>query len=463
MNATVLTKIPGLAAALALAAAPIALQAQDAAASEEEAAAEAAQAEADAQAQASLNLPQELTMLTNPDPNVRKATAVVNGHVITGTDLDHRVALLVDASQTEISAEEMQRVRAQVLRNLIDETLQIQAAEAEEIVVTPEEVNQSYARVASQNNRPVAEMDQYLLAVGSSPVSLKRQIQGEMAWQRLLRQKVAFFVNVSAEEVNELMARMNAAKGTDEYRIGEIYLAAAPANKASVEANARKIVEQLRQGGSFAAYARQFSEASTAAVGGDLGWIRLPQLKNAALENVAREMQPGQLVGPIEIPGGYSILYLIEKRQVLMADPADAMLSLKQIQLAFEPGANEAQNRAKLEAFAAGVQQMQGCGSADEAAAALGASVVTNDIRANALPDQLQQVVLSLAVGETTPLFGNIEEGVRTLMLCGRDDPQTSGGPTFDQVQSQLEDERIGRAAQRYLRDLRNDAYIEYN
>lgn len=88
---------------------------------------------------------------------------------------------------------------------------------------------------------------------------------------------------------------------------------------------------------------------------------------------------------------------------------------------------------------------------------------MTNDIRANALPDQLQQVVLSLAVGETTPLFGNIEEGVRTLMLCGRDDPQTSGGPTFDQVQSQLEDERIGRAAQRYLRDLRNDAYIEYN
>ena len=28
---------------------------------------------------------------------------------------------------------------------------------------------------------------------------------------------------------------------------------------------------------------------------------------------------------------------------------------------------------------------------------------------------------------------------------------------------SQLEDERVSKRAQRYLRDLRNDAYIEYN
>ena len=40
----------------------------------------------------------------------------------------------------------------------------------------------------------------------------------------------------------------------------------------------REGVEQLRNGASFAAYARQFSEASTAAVGGDLGWVQAEQL-----------------------------------------------------------------------------------------------------------------------------------------------------------------------------------------
>ena len=48
-------------------------------------------------------------------------------------------------------------------------------------------------------------------------------------------------------------------------------------------------------------------------------------------------------------------------------------------------------------------------------------------------------------------------------MLCGRDDPKRTQGPSFDQLMAQLEDERVNRRAQRYLRDLRRDAVIEYN
>ncbi|MFX8397216.1 peptidylprolyl isomerase, partial [Acinetobacter baumannii] len=76
------------------------------------------------------------------------------------------------------------------------------------------------------------------------------------------------FINVSDGEVREMMERLKAAKGTEEYRIGEIFLAATEETKPQVRANAQKIVDQLKQGGSFVAYARQFSEASTAAVGG---------------------------------------------------------------------------------------------------------------------------------------------------------------------------------------------------
>ena len=447
MNANIVSKLLGLTAAMGLATTAPNVLAQDA-----------------VQEANPLGLPEQPTMLADPNPNVRKATAVVNGHVITGTDLDRRVALLLNANQAEISGDELQRVRAQVLRNLIDETLQIQAAEAEEIVISDAEVDQTFARVAAQNNQRVEDMENYLSQAGSSAASLKRQIRGELAWQRLLRQKVAFFVNVSAEEVNEMMERLEASKGTDEYWLWEIFLSATQENEAAVEANAAKIVEQLRQGGSFAAYARQFSEASTAAVGGDLDWIHLAQLGDPQLETVVSQMQAGQLVGPIKIPGGYWIVYLRDKRQVLMADPRDAMLSLKQIQIGFDASAPIEQNQAKLESFTTGIQGFKGCGSVDEMAAALGANVVTNDqIRARALPEQLQEIILNLQVGETTPPFGSVEEGVRVLMLCGRDDPETAAGPDFDELMAQIEDERINKAAQRYLRDLRNDAYIEYN
>ncbi|WFL76491.1 peptidylprolyl isomerase [Altererythrobacter arenosus] len=411
-----------------------------------------------------LGLPSNITILKNDNPNVRTATAIVNGHVVTGTDVDQRLALLLAANRNEPSAEELQQLRMQVLRNLIDETLQIQAAEAQEIEVSQADIDQTYARVAAQNfGQETAAMDEYLRSVGSSPASLKRQIQGEMAWQRILGRNVTPFVNVSEEEVNELLQRLEQARGTEEYRLGEIYLSANAENKQAVFQNAQRIMEQLRQGGNFVGYARQFSEASTAAVGGDLGFVRLAQLPSE-MATVAREMQPGQLVGPIEIPGGFTIMYLIDKRQVLTADPRDAVLSLKQISIDFAPGTTEEQATARVETFTQGVQTMRGCGDAENVAAGIGANVVTNDqIRARALPEQLQALVLNLQVGQTTPPFGSIEEGVRVLMLCGRDDPRVEGGPTFDQLMDQLTDERVGKRAQRYLRDLRNDAYIEYN
>jgi len=414
--------------------------------------------------QGAITIPEDVKIFENITPNVRRATAVVNGDIITGTDVDQRLALILAANEGQLEEEEIKRLRLQVLRNLIDETLQIQEAKASDIEIEQLEIEQSYARVAAQSfNQDVKAMDAYLERVGSSPASLKRQIEGELAWQRLLGRNVAPFVNISADEVNELLERLKAAKGTDEYRIGEIYLAATPEAKEQVFENARRIIEQLRGGGSFVAYARQYSQASTASVGGDLGWIRLAQLP-AELATPARQMEPGQLLGPIEVPGGFSIIYLIDKRQVLTADPRDAILALKQVSLDFAPGTTEPEAQAQAEQFAQAMQSAHGCGAVDEVAAQIGAQVVSNDqIRARDLPGPLQNVVLSLSLGETSPPFGSLDEGVRVLMLCGRDDPQVDTGPSFDQLMTQMEDERINKRAQMYLRDLRRDAVIEYN
>jgi peptidyl-prolyl cis-trans isomerase SurA len=415
-------------------------------------------------AQGEISIPDNVTMFGKNDPNMRRATALVNGDIITGTDIDQRLALILAANEGKISPEEKDRLRLQVLRNLIDETLQIQEAKAADITIDDNEVNQTYARVAQQNfNQNIQAMDAYLARIGSSPASLKRQIRGELAWQRLLRRNVQPFINVSDEEVKEVLDRMQKEKGTEEYRIGEIYLAAAPDAKAQVFDNAKRIVEQLKGGGSFVAYARQYSQASTAAVGGDLGWIRLAQLP-AELAAAAQQMQPGQLVGPIEVSGGFDILYLIDKRQVLTADPRDAILALKQISISFPPGTTEAQATKRAGEFAGAMKNANGCGAVDGIAQQLGAQVVVNDqIRARDLPGPLQDALLRMSIGETSPPFGSIAEGVRVLMLCGRDDPRTDIGPSFDQMMSSMEDDRVNKRAQMYLRDLRRDAIIEYN
>tara|TARA_R110000824_G_scaffold154247_1_gene326246 strand:- start:8333 stop:9697 length:1365 start_codon:yes stop_codon:yes gene_type:complete len=414
--------------------------------------------------QTGLDIPDKLTIFGENDPNVRRATAIVNGDIITGTDVSQRLALIVAANGGEVSDEEKQRLRLQVLRNLIDETLQIQEAEANEITIAPEEVEATFRQVAQQNfKQDLGAFDQYLRAQGSSSDTLKRQIKGELAWSRLLRRNIQPFINVANEEVNAIIERLNASKGTSEFRIGEIYMSASQETAAQVAENMHKILEQIRAGGSFVAYARQFSEASTAATGGDLGWVRPAQLPQA-LADTAEQMQVGQVVGPVEVPGGFSILYLIDSRQVLTADPRNALLSLKQLAISFPAGITEPQASAQAAKFAAATQSIKGCGAANEVAAQLGASVVDNDqVKLRDLPAALQGTIAELQIGQASQPFGSVEDGVRVLILCGRDDPQTAAAPSFDAIMSRLENERVNKRAQIYLRDLRRDAIIEYN
>lgn len=413
--------------------------------------------------QGTLSLPENPVIFGKNDPNHRTAKVIINGEVITGTDIDQRVALIVAASGGKIAADELERLRMQVLRNLMDETLQIQEARAQDMAVDEAEVEQSYARIAQQNfGQDPKAMDNYLIKIGSSPASLKRQIRGELSWQRLLRRNVTPYVNVSEDEVREEIKRQEEARGTEEYRVGEIFLSANSENREAVAQNAVRIVDQLQKGASFVGYARQFSEASTAPVGGDLGWVRAGVLP-PELDAVVKTLTPGQMAGPIEVRGGFSIVVLIDKRQVLTADPRDATLSLKQISISFAPGTTEAQATARAQDFAEKMKAAKGCAQADAVAASLGAEVVTNDqLKARELPGPLQTLVLGLSPGETTPPFGSIQDGVRVLMLCGRDDPKVAGGVSFEEVQAQKEDERINRRAQAYMRDLRRDAVIDY-
>ena len=409
-----------------------------------------------------LNIPKDITIFGNRDPNVRTATAIVNGTIITQTDVDQRLALVIAANGGKIPDEELERLRLQVLRNLIDETLQIQEATAQKVEVPAEEVQQTYVRVASNFKKTPKDFAAFLREKGSSEASIKRQIEGEAAWRRVLSRKVEPFIAVSDEEVNAIIGRLQASKGANEYHVGEIFLSATPESTGEAQANAQRIIDQIQRGASFAAYARQFSEASTAAVGGDLGWVRAEQLPDQ-LSAVVNQLSSGQISAPIAVPGGYSIVLLIDKRQVLGVDPRDAQLLLKQLTVNFPPGITQSQATPKLEAFAKAVQTIQGCGKANEIAQGVGAEVVNNDqMKIRDLPPQLQDVMLKLQVGQSTPPFGSLKDGIRALVLCGRDDPAPSSGPSFEQIQSQIEQERVNRRAQRYLRDLRRDAVIEY-
>jgi peptidyl-prolyl cis-trans isomerase SurA len=408
-----------------------------------------------------LGIPDQLQVFGTPIPSVVKATALINGDVITQTDIDHRVALLVISQGGQIDPAELERLRQQVLRNLIDETLQIQAARAEEIEIKPADVDRTIARVAGNLKQTPQQLAEYLAANGSSIRTMRRQIEGEIAWQRLLSRKVESGVSVGDDEVNAVLEKMTASKGTAEYRVGEIFLSANPANQAQTIENANRILQQLRGGASFAGYARQFSEASTAAVGGDLGWVRPEQLP-PALAAVLPQLEPGMVSNPIPLPGGVSIIAVQDTRRILTPDPRDAVLSLKQISISFPQGTTRQQAEPTVNRFAEAARNIGGCGGAERIGAEFQGEVVSNDqVKMRDLPPVLQQMMLPMQIGQATQPVGSIEDSVRVFVICGRDEVSASQ-PSFDDVYNQLSEERTNIRARRYLRDLRRDAIIEF-
>lgn len=409
----------------------------------------------------SLRLPENPQVFGKAMPDIVKASVLVNGEVITGTDIDQRVALLSIANGQAIPADQIDALRQQVLRNLIDETLQVQAAKAEEIEIKPVDIDKAVQRVAGNIKQTPEQMAAYLAQNGSSMRSIRRQIEGEIAWRRLQGKKIESNVSVGEDEVKAVIQKMEASKGTEEYKVGEIFLSANSSNRGEVLANAQKIYAALGQGASFVGYARQFSEASTAAVGGDLGWVRPEQLP-LPLEGAVRTMTPGKVSTPIEVPGGFSIVAVQDVRKVLGTDPRNAVLSLKQVSISFPDGTPKPQASARVAAFAEAAAHVGGCGGTDKLAADFKGEVVQSDaVKLRELPAALQELMLPMQVGQATRPFGNLQEGVRVLVICGRDEVQQTL-PTYDEVYAQMNDERVNSRARRYLRDLRRDAIIEF-
>ncbi len=410
-----------------------------------------------------LNIPEDVNFVpTRTAPVIARATAIVNDEIITQTDIDQRVALLVASQRVQIDPEDMERLRAQVLRSLIDETLQIQAAREKEVKIEQKEIDTTFARFAQSFGQTPSGFTQYLKSIGSSDRTVKRQILGELSWQQLQRRLVR--VSVSDEEVTSILDRMNATRGAPEYHVAEIFIRATPENAAQVRAQLGQMIEQLRRGASFAAVARQYSDATTAARGGDLGWVTAERLTAIAPEiaTVVQQMPVGTISDPIQLAGGFSVVALVDSRQILVANPRDAVLSLMQMSIELPAGTTEATARERAEQLARATQAMGGCGGAAQAASAVGADLVSNDaVKVRELPPQLQQMLLGMSIGQVTQPFGTAQR-VSVLALCGRDDPQTATAPTFASISETLEEERMNRQAQRYLRDLRRDAVIEY-
>src|ERR1700740_921029 len=95
-----------------------------------------------------------------------RIAAVVNDEVISVADLQSRLRMVMLSSNLADSPETRQRIAGQVLRQIVDEKLQMQEAKRQNITATQEEINKALAQIAKQNNLQPDQLDQVIKAHG---------------------------------------------------------------------------------------------------------------------------------------------------------------------------------------------------------------------------------------------------------------------------------------------------------
>lgn len=401
--------------------------------------------------------------------NAQKATrlnsieVLVNDQPISTLDINERLRLVIAVSGGVSSEEELLQVREQVIRAMVDELLQIQEAAESELVIPQEQLESYFARRAQGLGQSPDELEQNLAAIGSSKRSMQSQLNAEIAWGQLVQGRFGPYASVSDDEVNGFIQNLYDNKGKFEFRLSEIILLVDdPTREDQIRRDAETLVQRIRDGANFNQIARQLSASSSAAVGGDLGWIQAENISADRLA-VVQSLPVGEVSDPIRTSGGFLILASVDRRRIMVADPLDTQLALKQLFLSRDKAEADP---ALLNTFTEAVTSLQTEGLSCDAVEAFAASVKAAEnvdigrMRVRELQVSMRQTTAALNPGDVSKIF-ELEDGYRALVLCDKQEPQVAE-PDFDAVYGQLEQQRLALIARRYLRDIRRDAIIDY-
>jgi peptidyl-prolyl cis-trans isomerase SurA len=384
--------------------------------------------------------------------------ATVNDSVITGFDLRQRMLLLIAMTQVQPTPENIPAIQQQALNALVDERLQVEElAKYDSLVVSDERVDQEIAEMAGEVGASADAYVGFLAQGGIRPSTLREQIRTQIGWSQLVGGRFQSRARVSRSAVSAALRQASEAASKKQYLIGEIYIESARVGGQQAALNgANQLVQQMVQGAPFQAVAQQFSAAPSATRGGDAGWV-VEGTMQPALQQALDQLDVGQLSRPIPVDGGVYIVYMRDKRD----GAAASLVQIKQVMIELPESATEAEVAAATQRLQA-LQPQLTCDTmlarATSEQGLLGADLGEADVQ-NLAP-QFQQVARSAAVGSiSTPVRTPL--GVHLLGVCGR---RVGGAqaPNPQEVENALFRQNLATLGRRYMRDLRQDALIEY-
>ncbi len=248
--------------------------------------------------------------------------AVVEDDVIMESELKQRIQVLVrqfDKNRNALPPEDV--LIEQVLQRLIVERLQLQLAEHRGIQIDVLSLDQAMRNLAKHNNMDLEQFRNALLQQGLDYIVFRNQVRDEMIIGQLRQRTIDQNIQVSESEVEELVTRSDEGllKKEYEYHIAHILVAVpegpSPEQIKDSAAHSSVVYERAISGSNFTQLAIAASDAQDALQGGDLGWRDRAQLPRIFLQQID-QMAPGDISKIVQSPAGFHIFKLIDKRGV---------------------------------------------------------------------------------------------------------------------------------------------------
>jgi peptidyl-prolyl cis-trans isomerase SurA len=390
----------------------------------------------------------------------QRIVAVVNDESITAYDVAQRVKLVIGPNQ-QPSPDQMRRLTTQVLRTMIDERLQLQEARRLGISADPDELAAAIAGIERQNNIPAGHLKEALEAQGLSYASFEQQARAAITWPKVVRRRAARLVMVNEDEIDEALERIRENADKPSHLVSQIFLSVdSPQDEAEVRANVERLYAQLGAGAPFTTLARQFSQDSSASSGGDIGWVQPGQLP-PEIDQVLEKMPVGAVSQPIRAADGYYIVALRERREPRITSPGDLKVSLDQVFLPIAADAGAEERTGQMELAKTISETVNGCDDMDKLAKEMESpqSGSMGTLRTGDLAPDMRKVVAGLEVGQPSQPF-LVDGGVRILMVCERESP-VANLPSRQEVQRLLSEQKMELQSRRFLRDLRQSAFVD--
>ena len=397
--------------------------------------------------------------------------AIVDAEPITNTQVQMEVqrTLQILASQGR-PVPNSRQLAAEVLDRLITERVQLNQANETGLKVNEASVEQAVQNVMRQNKLDLPELKLRLDKDGIDYAQFRNQLRDQITLTRLRERDVEPRVKVSDAEVEQyIQEQLHISSNPANVQINLAHIliavpeAATLTEQASLQAKAQQTRVRARGGEDFSTLAREISNASDRANGGQLGLRTADRYPPLFLE-ATEKLKVGELSGLLRSGAGWHILKVVERRSAGLPPAVVTQNRARHILLRLSPQLTEAAAVERLLDIKKRIQ----VGPSDFAKLARensqdGSAEQGGDLgwaNPGQFVPEFEEVLMSLAPGEVSaPLTSRF--GVHLIQLMERRSAPLGEREQREMVRSMLREKKLDETYLSWARDLRARAYVE--